>query len=113
MPNNKKNRKNKEKKAAAIAASAAAVGPSFHSSTTAPVSARAAPRRKTNIFRTCVHNPAACDKCLFAFPPGCLHTLREDERNSPEIYKMMHLFEECIKSDLAEISWTSRRMLDM
>jgi hypothetical protein len=100
MPNNKKQRKNKEKKTAAIAAAAAAAGPSFNASTTARATATAPSRRPINMFRNCDHNPSACDKCFFAFPPGCLHTLREDERNSREIYKMMYLFEECVKGDL-------------
>jgi MYND finger len=44
-------------------------------------------------------NPASCEACLYAFPPGCLHMLREDERNSPEIYEIMPIVRNTIDND--------------
>jgi hypothetical protein len=45
----------------------------------------AGPTAAEELFFMCRHNRAACDKCILAYPPGCLHSLREDERMSAEI----------------------------
>jgi hypothetical protein len=37
--------------------------------------------------------PSMCATCLWAYPPGCLHTLEECERNSPQMNGIMDAFE--------------------
>jgi hypothetical protein len=37
--------------------------------------------------------PSMCAECFWAYPPGCLHTLQECERNSPQMNGIMDAFE--------------------
>ena len=37
--------------------------------------------------------PSMCDSCFWAYPPGCLHTIQECERNSPQMNGIMDAFE--------------------
>jgi len=38
-------------------------------------------------------NPGGCDNCLWSYPRGCLHTLNESERNTPEMNNVMDAFD--------------------
>lgn len=84
-PNNKKKRKNAKGNKKKKIIDSAADGTSAAS----PLS-----RRSVRRLVGCPHNPASCDKCIYAFPRGCLHTLRETERDSPEFYEILRIYKD-------------------